>query len=681
MSCGPDRATFRLLDAFLGWDDADPENIVGLHDPAGLHLARVKPDALTDAEIAPYLLPPRLARGCGPCDWYLLTPAPSRLMRRGPCFPEWVSLWDADCCDPSQFVAPVAVAARDHRLAVADPGAGRIWIWDREGDRLSAEINVAHVSAIAFAPWGELLVATDRSRAVLRFGPDGSQRGALARLPADAGVPNRLAASNDCAVWGVTCASDNLLYLWRVLRGETEFVPTSLSALKACFPLTTLRVSTDAGFCLEEMGKDGLPHTTCYSWYGRPLASSDVGQPETPSYQTYGQLLTAAIDSGIPRCRWHRVRIDADVPKNTKFSVAVATNEVPKPRAQGDPNADPEWKDFRAGRPHPIDWQEGVGGSLDFLIDQPPGRYLFVRLRLSGDGKSTPVVRRVRFDFPRSTSLEFLPPVYRENPDAEDFTERFLALFDASIADLDRAIERFPAMLDPEGVPDEVLPWLGSFLDLAFDPAWEAPRRRAILCALPRLYRQRGTIAGLVMAIRLVFDVETAIQEAPRERPWSALGHGTRLRGVRLFGKAMARFRLGSSPLGGAPLKSYGDPDHDPLAAGAYRFRVLVPPGRLTAGIGLERLRRMVERQKPAHTLASVRLGGTGFVLGTWSAVGVDTVFAPLPAPVLGGKGKPDVPGNLRLNRMSVLRASRRGPRAGFVLGERGIVGVQSVME
>jgi len=103
-----------------------------------------------------------------------------------------------------------------------------------------------------------------------------------------------------------------------------------------------------------------------------------------------------------------------------------------------------EWQSFHFGVPHQRDWQTGPLGSVDFLVrQQPPGRYLFVRLRFTGGGKATPVVRRVFLEFPRKTSLDLLPPVYRDNPDAEDFSERFLSLFDASIADLDRAIERY----------------------------------------------------------------------------------------------------------------------------------------------------------------------------------------------------------------------------------------------
>jgi phage tail-like protein len=294
---------------------------------------------------------------------------------------------------------------------------------------------------------------------------------------------------------------------------------------------------------------------------------------------------------------------------------------------------------------------------------------------MTGDGHATPVVRRIRLDFPRSTSLEFLPPVYRENPEAEDFTGRFLSLFDASIADLDRAIERAPALLDPSGVPDEVLPWLGGFLDIAFDRAWEPERRRRILKAAPELYRLRGTIAGLIKAVELVFDVTPVIEELPAARSWGALGKQSRLREARLFGKARARFKLGSSALSTAPLRSFGDPDVDPLAAQAHQFRVFAPPGPLITTDGLERLQRLIESLKPAHTVASVRTGGGGFVLGVWASVGVDTVFSSLPPPALGRDG------NVRLRRMSVLWPGLRGARKGIILDERSAVGPRTIVE
>jgi hypothetical protein len=92
----------------------------------------------------------------------------------------------------------------------------------------------------------------------------------------------------------------------------------------------------------------------------------------------------------------------------------------------------------------------------------------------------------------------------------------------------------------------------------------------------------------------------------------------------------------------------------------------------LTAGSTAgDALRRLVERQAPAHTRGSVRTGGEGFVVGTRSTVGVDTTFVPLPPPVLG---------STRLNHDGVLRPGPRGARGGVQVGLVSAVGVHTRM-
>ena len=657
MSCGPVDGKFRLLDAYVGWSEVGvPSKLSGLDDPAGLRLARQNPGAVT-AEVWAYMLPPHLARGCGVCDWYLLIPAHARLLRRQACHPEWQPLW-TPACDPARFVEPITVAAWQHRVAVADAGARRIWVWERDGRSLVAEIAIHDLAAIGYTECGDLLAAT--SRELRLFGPAGEPRGERVQLPELAGRPHAIVGDHDGGLWLVSKQADGTLRLWHAPRGSHSFVSAGLDDLRAAsLPATGLGVVTEAGFCLIESGRGGISSTRCWNWSGRAASSAEVGTVPVLSLHQTGELLTQPLDSGLPRCRWHRVQVDADVPPGTGLRVEVASTDEP------------------AIAPHPRDWQALSNTALDFLIDRPPGRYLLLRITFSGDGHKTPVLRRVRLDFPRSSSLDSLPTVYRENPRAEDFSERFLSLFDASVADLDAAIEQFPAAFDVAGVRSELLPWLASFLDLAFDPSWDPARQRSILAALPHLYRLRGTVAGLQLAIRLVFDTEVAIQELAFERAWGKLGqHGNaRLGGVRLFGKSKARFALGRSGLSGAPIKSYGNPDLDPVSSGAYRFRVLVPPGRLTTGLAAERLARLVESQKPAHTQATVRHGGSGFVIGSFSAIGVDSVLGPMPAPVIGATG------NVRLSRMSVLWPARRGGHSTFVLGNPVVVGVQTVLE
>ncbi|HMG74235.1 MAG TPA: phage tail protein, partial [Pyrinomonadaceae bacterium] len=661
-------------------------------------------DAFTPLSIVlAYMLPPRLARGCGRCDWFLVHK--TRLMRHDCCTPGFLPAW-SDRCDQRLLSDAVAVAARGHRVAVSDAQAKRIWIWEGDGQRLIGSINTERLTAdlecdrydsdrrlvrprpMAFTTWGELLVADLDTNSIWRFGSIGEVRGKLKlALPsaADRGSIKYLAVSDDCSIWVVTGYDNRSLELWQASREDSQFKQASIKKLQESFKPTGLKAADDEiGFCIDQCGPEGLPVTRCFGWDGEPT-EKPIAPPGLPRLNQQGQLLTRALDSGIPRCRWHRVRLDAEVPSGTNLEIALATSEPDssgaEPPPQGNSQHESGWEDFKPGVPHHLDWQVAPFGVLDFLIDQPPGRLLYVRLRLKGNGNASPVVRRVRLDFPRVSSLENLPSVYRDNPEAEDFTERFLTLFDASLSDLDRAIERAPALLDPEGVPAEVLPWLGSFLDLVFDPAWKPELRRRILRALPDLYRRRGTISGLSDTIKIIFDVTPAIQELATERAWGSVArregpahpNTARLGSVRLFGKSRARFRLNTSALGRAPLKSYGNPDLDPLLAQAFRLRVLVPPLAVTSANARRSLEQLVVSQKPAHTTATVRFGGDGFLLGDKSAVGVDTIFGALPPPVVGKSG------NVRLGHMSVLRRGRRGPASGIRLGETSVVGVQTI--
>ncbi len=331
------------------------------------------------------------------------------------------------------------------------------------------------------------------------------------------------------------------------------------------------------------------------------------------------------------------------------------------------------------GTPHPADWTEAPLNSTEFLIDQPPGKYLYLRIRMRGTGNITPVIRRIRIDFPRSTSLDELPAIYGDESEAADFTDRFLSMFDASMEDLDRAIERFPALLDPGGVPEEVLPWLGSFLGIVFEPAMATEQRRELLHKAPWLFRRTGTAGGLIAAVELAFGVTPAITEHSLDLSWGAVGRSTRLGSVRLFGRNRARFRVGRSALGVAPLRSYGDPVQDPFLLSAHRFTVSVPP-QSSGGRAVDpvRLDMFITSHKPAHAAHTVRVGGGGFVLGYRSVVGIDTVLASPAVPVVGGRGRP---GTIRLNRAGVLRPGPSGRSSGLVVGHRSAVGIHTALE
>ncbi len=663
MSCVTTAPTFRLLDGYAGWDIASFEQLDGAWDPEGIRLA-AGPKGVAPSDVWPYLPPPRLAYDCPTCTWYLVTPHPpdSRLLRLGPCDSTWQPVdWPAE---PSGNL--IAVTVHSRLIAAIDKSLGGVRVWTRAGHPVG-NFAVPEATDLAFASPCELLVVSEYT-SILRYDPAGAYLGKLAlALPKGFRI-EAIEVSADGAVWLLVRDSIGSLGVWTV-PCHAEARVEGLKALRDSLPDTGLRRIASEGFCIIRRASERSFPTVCFSWYGRSIPAPPT-PPAPPQYARKGQLLTTAIDSGVPRCMWHRLRIDADVPQGTKLEVAVATAEtVDELVAQGQPDA--RWPGFATGVPHPDDWQTSVL-RRDFLIDQPAGRYLFVRLRLVGDGLATPVVRRIRLDFPRSTSAQFLPAVYQEEPRAAEFTERFLSLFDATLADLDRAVETFPALFDSQRVSDEVLPWLGQFLGVTFDPSWDAARRRAILLALPDLYRKRGTLEGLAEAIRLVFDEDPVIEEPGADAFWGAVASTTkrspldgRLGAVRLFGRSAARFRLGQSKLTGAPLRSYGDPALDPLTAGAHRFKVLLPgAGRQDSSLA-SRLERLVDSQKPAHTVVGVSIGSESLILAGTVRVGIDTRLAAPPPAVLG------IRGNLRLGRDSVLRGHGT---VGPVIGHTSVV-------
>jgi phage tail-like protein len=669
MSCVTDRSTFRLLDAWVGWDVASAEALVGLDDPEGLRLASVASE-LSPGAIAKALPPARLARGCSPCEWYLVTPCPpaSRLLRISECTDGFEAVSPAKCCSGETVLrSAVAVASAGDRVAVSDPAAGSVFLFGEGGHRLLATLVFAAPGPLTHAPWGEWLVVDTGASTLRRFDRAGGER--PSETPPLPGTVDRLGVDRDCRIWIVTYDA-GAYAIWVTTRGGYSWRSAGLSELLEAFPDTGIERIEAALFCFAEKSPSADRHLRCYSRYGCPVEDVASKASSIPAYETAGQLLTTALDSGIPRCRWHRVRIEASVPDGTKVEVAVSTHDEETPNPKGN-EADPQWQAFQPGVPHPSDWQASPRGASDFLVDQPAGRYLILRLRLSGDGRKSPVVHRIRIDFPRQTSLDALPQVYRDNAAAEDFTERFLSLFDAAIEDIDRAIERNPALLDVMGVPDEVLPWLGTFLDVAMEPSWTADERRRILQAVPDLYRRRGTVSGLSDTLRLLFEHDPLIQETALERMWGAAGSSV-LGQVRLFSPQRSRFRVGRSPLSQAPLRSYGNPELDPLSTHAFRFRVFLPAVLDTGE--RERLTRVVNSQKPAHTVATVEGSRQGFILGAPTRVGVDTALIPLPAPVLG---QPSVV----LNAASVLWHGRGSAERGLRVGQVSAIGINTVME
>lgn len=157
-------------------------------------------------------------------------------------------------------------------------------------------------------------------------------------------------------------------------------------------------------------------------------------------------------------------------------------------------------------------------------------------------------------DEDRCRLLNYLPGIYAD----DFFLDGFLRIFESIWSPLDRQIDQLHNYFDPRMTPVDLLPWLGTWVDLVLDENWPAPRRRLLIEHAADLYRRRGTAGALR-------DYLAIYAGAPPE------------------------------------IVEDGDPGNP------FHFSVVlrVPD---PAAIEQDRVRRIIEEEKPAHTTYTLRV-------------------------------------------------------------------------
>jgi phage tail-like protein len=435
---------------------------------------------------------------------------------------------------------------------------------------------------------------------------------------------------------------------------------------------------------------------------GEPQIVDPTRPSARPLFERRGTWISAALDSRIHRCAWHRIRLSlSDLPPGCRVHVSTyasadGTARPPRERAEWQPSmtitAPPQAPPGDDGR---FPWR-GEG-----LVQSREGQFLWIWLDLEGDAYRTPVVEEIRIEYPRESLLELLPAVFSADQESRRFLERFLAVFHAEFERFDHAIETMAGLFDPAAVPaGPFLAFLARWLALPLEGEWNDEQNRKLLAAAPRVYPRRGRPDGLrdLLAVYLsnfsgltLEDVATLgfprLLEGFQERNHLLLGDpGSSTLGgaVPLWGPArVGRLRLDHDTSGGEnELVGVGDPERDVFHAYAHRFRVYVPAAWVPSERAEAMLRRVLDAEKPAHTSYELCLVPSRFQVGVQSTVGVDTIVGDFPIMRLGCAPEEDRapsagPRNA-LNRSTILGA---GPTRGrFGLDRHARVGVETIL-
>lgn len=417
---------------------------------------------------------------------------------------------------------------------------------------------------------------------------------------------------------------------------------------------------------------------------------------------TRKEIYQTPLDSGNSQTIWHRLYLEAAIPPTCGIQIYLAaTDTLEKPQQEwyehrfGDRFAPADDKIPRAAwlsSASEIPYHPGLlhcppeknrAGLFVILIQRAnrkvrslQGRYLWVRVQLSGDGRTTPELAALRVYASRFSYVErYLPELYREtifgkerdeigSSTPADFLERFLCNFESILTPLEDQIANSYLLTDPRTTSTEALEWLGSWISVNFDPAYPPPRRRHLLEATPELYRKRGTLAGLKLALDIatggaVRGGEIIVLEDFRLRRTFATILGADLADETdplLAGLAVSgNSYVGDSLILGDETRQeflaiyradleISEMEAEAIAAFfdrlAYRVTVFVHQDVEPQDLGL--IQRVVDLETPAHVLSRVVTASYPLMVGIASLIGVDTYLSqkPKPQPVKLGQSQ-----------------------------------------
>lgn len=421
-----------------------------------------------------------------------------------------------------------------------------------------------------------------------------------------------------------------------------------------------------------------------------------------PALATRGEgRLAEPFDSGDAGTAWHRLYVDAEIPVGTGFTLWAAATDANV--ASSSLPAD-DWHAHHFGAmtagnrhepraawvpgPSEIPGQPGfcpAGAVRDrrglftvllqrahFPVRTLRGRHLHLRITFRGNHRTTPCVHAVRAYGPRfSYQDKYLPALYREtlfgseadraSPGAPstrpDFLGRLLANFEGILTPLEDKVAHSWLVTDPDRTPAEAIDWLGRWIGVDFAPWYPSAHRRRHLRQAPDLFRRRGTLAGL----RLALDVATG-DGARRGRIVVLEDHWFRRTLQTVLGLEVDRendpllggaFISGNSKVGDTlflgeegmekkflalfeasiRLKQADQETVDAFFASlAHRVTVIVHETASPDEFSL--IEHVCAVEAPAHVVTRVRRASADFMVGLTALLAAETFLRPPPAPV-----------------------------------------------
>ena len=647
----PHDPTSLLCDARLGWPILDTSGVAVDRGTLTLERAPGSLRWLTEPSGSfGGLRPPANVALCDDAIWLLDASGPA-LKRFDPC----VCRFDEAPCfggagsGPRDLLDPRGIAAFGDRLFVCDSGNARVGVFVLPALALSGHWTAPFSwtpTGVAIDRRGTVFVVDPLNGMVHRFSPHGTYLGNWTGF----GASTHITVDRDGTVYVA-----GPIEAFRV-GGDGQPLPITTPADDLAEGFSVIAFAVDA---LGRMHLGPLctpPSSSVFDIHGNVVTQADAGPVDR--FERAGLALLGPFDSFIDKCTWHRVIVRGELPHPSRAAFSTYTSEIPLPPSELNQLPESAWESN-------LQCESLEKGVWDGLIRSVPGRHLWLRVELRGNGRSAPRFDSMEVEFPRISLRRFMPAVYGAEPKSADFTDRFLALFDHSLRDTESTIDNIAALFDPMSTPN--LEWLASWLGIQLDNQIPESLQRTLVKRWAETAALRGTRFGMWQVLitylgldslrtrcscgakdscrqpaptcpptpppKTVWDPPPLILEHYQLRRWLELGVGRLGDQAVLWGKRVVnRSQLGDgAQVGVTQLKATQDPLRDPFHVYAHRFTVFVPA---SAGRTPERrraLERLIAREQPAHTQGTIEYVEPRFRIGFQSMIGLDSVVACLP--------------------------------------------------
>jgi len=539
--------------------------------------------------------------------------------------------------DPGKFDRPAGLAvAADGRIYVSERGNRRVQQFDRRfqvvpsfAETLAAQPRVpAEPAYLAIIPAGDserLAVVDASSGEVLVFTLAGVLDADLtARLRIPGVVVTALAGTRDAVYLGDVDGRVHVI--------AADGARSVIRPFPAAGPVLALVVDC----------------------HGRLLARQGSGEPVrlTPdsAYGRCGTFLAGPLDGGPLPAEWQRVTAEASLGASGHVQFfALASNQPAPPALPAECGAAaPAALVPGRGERVPLDtWRAAPAGTLDFLALTDRGRYLWVAGILEADGTESPSIAQLQVTFNSGSWMRFLPATYTRGDADPSFGVPAMLLLESELAGLEAVIDQLPLLFDPrtastDGAPDSWLDWLAGWVGIDLQEEWDEPKRRRAVAEAFAAHRRRGTVEGLVETIRLYTGANVHIAEPGALGSIWSLGETSTLAATTVLAVAHADGAVvgvtatpGQSHL--IREDEYGAPLFEEVA---HRFCVSAYAVDLAGVEAPQRMRSIIDREKPAHTTYDLCTIDALLRVGFQAQVGVDTIVGDVPGTfVPGGEG------------------------------------------